>query len=227
MNAATATIYRHALDRDMDEVSGELGGNEPGAPETWKFSIEVAKCWEQEFFAARTPRTRKIALRSAMVMSPERGGIFSTLRTLVQLGLGGRAGSGRQCVSWIHHTDFARAIDFLIINPQLQGPINVCSPNPLPYTGFMSHLRDASGVPIGLPAARWMLELGAFFLRTETELILKSRRVIPRILLDSGFAFRYPDWSSAARDLISECRHGPPNPAGTLPADGMCSHKIA
>src|SRR5262249_46305609 len=143
MNAATATIYRHALDREMDEVNGEIGGTEPGVPETWSFSIDVAKGWEQEFFAARTPHTRKIALRSAMVMSPDRGGIFSTLRTLVQLGLGGSAGSGRQYVSWIHHADFARALDSLIVNEQLQGSINLCSPNPLPYAEFMRHLRDA------------------------------------------------------------------------------------
>jgi uncharacterized protein len=212
MNAATATIYCHSLDRDMDELNGEFGGNEPGVPETWNFSIDVAKRWEQEFLAAPTPRTRKIALRSAMVMSPDSGGIFSTLRTLVQLGLSGRAGSGRQYVSWIHHTDFARALDFLIVHPHLQGPINICSPNPLPYVDFMRCLRYASGVPIGVPATRWMLEVGAFILRTETELVLKSRRVAPRILLDSGFTFDYPDWPAAARDLVRGYREGSAQP---------------
>jgi uncharacterized protein len=202
MNASTATIYRHALDRPMDELSGELGGREPGAPAAWNFSIEVATSWEREFFAASVPGTRKIALRSAMTMSPDRGGIFATLITLVRLGLGGRAGSGRQFVSWIHDADFVRAIDFLIARKDLEGCINICAPNPLPYLDFMDALRRACGVPIGLPAARWMLELGAFFLRTETELVLKSRRVVPTRMLDAGFEFHFPDWPDAARDLV-------------------------
>lgn len=214
MNAATATIYRHSFDRAMDEVTGELGGNEPDAPDTWNFSIDIARSWEQEFFSASTPQTRKIALRSAMVMSPDHGGVFSTLRTLVQLGLGGRAGSGRQFVSWIHHADFVRAIEFLISHGCLEGAINICSPNPLPYSEFIRALRGACGVPFGLPATEWMLEIGAFFLRTETELILKSRRVIPGKLLDNGFKFRFPEWPAAAQDVVrswSEQNHKPAN----------------
>lgn len=202
MNASTATIYRHALDRPMDEVSGELGGREPGAPETWRFSIDVATGWEREFFLAGVPGTRKIALRSAMTMSPGPGGIFATLLTLARLGLGGRAGSGNQFVSWIHEADFIRAIDFLIARTDLEGCINICAPNPLPYSDFMRALRQACGARIGLPATRWMLEIGAFFLRTETELILKSRRVVPGRLLDAGFEFMLPEWQAAARDLV-------------------------
>lgn len=206
MNASTATIYRHALDRPMDEVSGELGGHEPGAPDTWNFSIDVATRWEREFFAAKTPNTRKIALRSAMTMSPNPGGIFASLLTLVRLGLGGRAASGRQFVSWIHDADFLNAIELLIDREGLEGCINICAPNPLPYSDFMAALRQACGVPFGLPATKWMLEAGAFLLRTETELILKSRRVLPRRLLDAGFAFQFPDWSCAARELIRRWR---------------------
>ena len=206
MNASTATIYRHALDRPMDEVSGELGGHEPGAPDTWNFSIDVATCWEREFFAARTPSTRKIALRSAMTMSPDAGGIFATLLTLVRLGLGGRAGSGKQFVSWIHDADFLSAIDLLIAREDLEGCINICAPSPFPYADFMAALREACGVPFGLPATKWMLEAGAFFLRTETELILKSRRVVPRRLLDAGFQFQFPDWPCAARELTRRRR---------------------
>src|SRR5262249_5363164 len=201
MNASTATIYRHALDRPMDEATGELGGDEPGAPSTWRFSIDVATGWEQAFFSASTPATRKIALRSAMVMSPDRDGIFDTLRGLVIRRLGGRAGSGRQFVSWIHELDFVNAIDFLIARPDLAGCINVCSPNPLPNRDFMVALRRACGVRLGLPATKPMLELGAIFLRTETELILKSRRVVPGRLLEAGFKFRFPDWQEAAEDL--------------------------
>ena len=206
INASTATIYRHALDRPMDELTGELGGHEFNAPPSWHFSIDVAKKWEEAFFAAHTPGTRKIAVRSAMTMSPDRGGIFDTLLRLVRLGLGGTAGSGKQFVSWIHELDFVRAIDFLIANEQMTDSINLAAPFPRPNQEFMKVLRQAYGRKIGLPANRWMLELGAFFLRTETELILKSRRVVPGRLLNAGFEFRFPDWPSAARDLVHRWR---------------------
>ncbi len=202
MNASTATIYRHALDRPMDEATGELGGNEPGAPDTWNFSIDVATSWEQAFFAAATPHTRKIALRSAVIMSPSKGGPFDLLLNLVRAGLGGKSGSGKQFVSWIHDADFVRAIEFLIAHEDVDGCVNIAAPHPLPNRDFMSELRRAYGTKIGLPAAEWMLGLGAFFLRTETELILKSRRVVPGRLLGAGFEFNFPDWSGAARDLV-------------------------
>jgi len=206
MNASTATIYRHALDRPMDEATGELGGNEPGAPSTWKFSIDVATSWEKEFFAAKTPATRKIALRSAMVMSPDRDGIFDTLLRLVRFGLGGASGSGKQFVSWIHDQDFLRSIQYLMDHDDLDGAINIASPNPLPNAEFMADLRKAWGTRVGLPASAWMLELGAVFLRTETELILKSRRVIPGRLLAHGFQFDFPEWNVAAHDLVKRSR---------------------
>jgi uncharacterized protein len=120
MNASTATIYRHALDREIDEFEGELGGNEPGLPETWRFSIDVAKSWERSFFDADTPGTRKVALRSAMTMSPVSGNVFAVLLGLVRLGLGGAAGAGTQFVSWIHEDDFLRAIEFLIAREEIR-----------------------------------------------------------------------------------------------------------
>ena len=206
MNASTATIYRHALDRPMDEATGELGGHETDAPSTWRFSIDVATSWERELFAAATPGTRKIALRSAMTMSADRGGIFETLLDLVRAGLGGKAASGEQFISWIHETDFVRAIDFLVEHQTLDGCINICSPCPLPNQEFMRGLREAWGTRIGLPAARWMLEIGAIFLRTETELILKSRRVVPQRLLHEGFQFNFAEWPIAARDLVKRWR---------------------
>jgi uncharacterized protein len=206
MNASTATIYRHALDRPMDEATGELGGQETGAPSTWGFSIDVATRWEREFFAAAAPGTRKIALRSAMTMGPDSGGIFDTLLNLVRAGLGGKAASGEQFISWIHENDFVRAIDFLIEHQTLDGCINICSPCPLPNQEFMRDLREAWGTRIGLPAARWMLEIGAAFLRTETELILKSRRVVPRRLLDDRFQFNFAEWPIAASDLVKRWR---------------------
>ena len=141
-----------------------------------------------------------------MTMSPDPGGIFDTLLKLVRMGLGGRAASGKQFISWIHEADFIRAIDFLIEHQELDGCVNICSPCPLPNQDFMRVLRQAWGARIGLPATQWMLELGAIFLRTETELILKSRRVVPRRLLESGFKFNFADWPNAADDLVRQWR---------------------
>jgi uncharacterized protein len=208
MNMSTATIYRHAFDRAMDEATGELGGKEPDAPAKWAFSIEVATSWEEALFSSATPGTRKIALRAAMVMSPDRGGIFDTLLALVRFGLGGASGSGKQFVSWIHDRDFVRSIDYLIAREELEGAINIAAPNPAPNTDFMALLRKAWETPIGLPAMEWMLGIGAIFLRTETELILKSRRVVPGRLTESGFAFDFPEWGRAAQDLVERWRMG-------------------
>jgi uncharacterized protein len=206
LNASTATIYRHSLDRAMDEASGQLGGNEPGAPDTWNFSIDVAKAWEQAFFSTPTPRTRKIAMRSAMTFSPDRGGVFDVFLGLVRHGLGGPQGSGSQYVSWIHESDLVRAIDMLIDREDLSGVINLASPAPLPNRDFMQALRDAWGIRIGLRVPEWMLEIGAFVLRTESELVLKSRRVVPGRLLDAGFQFLYPHWPAATRELVARWR---------------------
>jgi hypothetical protein len=206
LNASTATIYRHALDRPMDEATGELGGNEPGAPDTWKFSIRVAKGWEQAFFAGSLPHTRKVAMRSAITFSPDRGGAFDLLLSLVRHGFGGSQGSGDQFVSWVHEFDFCRAVEFLIDRQQFSGVVNIAAPHPLRNRDFMRELRLACGAWMGLPAPAWMVEIGAFFLRTESELVLKSRRVIPGRLLDAGFAFLYPEWRAATRELVSRWR---------------------
>lgn len=202
LNASTATIYRHALDREMDEATGELGGNEPGAPDTWNFSIDVAKRWEAEFFGTPTPRTRKVAMRSAMTMSPDRGGVFDVLLRLVRFGLGGTQGPGTQFVSWIHEADFVRAVEFLIEREEMEGVVNLASPKPLPNREFLRVLREAWGARLGLPTPGWMVEMGAAMLRTESELVLKSRRVVPGKLLSAGFEFRYPEWEEAAAELV-------------------------
>jgi len=206
VNASTATIYRHSLDREMDEANGKLGGQEPDVPDSWRFSIEVATSWERTLFAATTPHTRKIALRSAMVMSAERGGTFDILLRLVRFGLGGACGPGKQFVSWIHQDDFVRALYYLVAHEEFKGSVNVASPNPLRNEDFMRLLRKAWGSKVGLPASKWMLEVGAFFLRTETELILKSRRVVPGLLLAGGFEFQFPEWSGASEDLVQRWR---------------------
>jgi uncharacterized protein (TIGR01777 family) len=206
LNASTATIYRHSLDRPMDEATGELGGNEPGAPDTWNFSIQVAKAWEEAFFSTPTPRTRKVALRSAMTFSPDPGGVFDVFLKLVRHGLGGTNGPGNQFVSWIHNADFIRAIEFLIATQDFAGVVNLASPNPLPNRDFLRAIREAWGTRIGLPTALWMIEIGTFLLRTESELILKSRQVIPGRLLAAGFQFTFPHWPEAAQDLVSRWR---------------------
>ncbi|MDB6146944.1 MAG: hypothetical protein JWO45_608 [Spartobacteria bacterium] len=202
LQASTATIYAHRFDTANDEVTGIIGGNEPNVPDTWRFSIDVAKAWEATAHnVGLLPSTRLVLMRSAMIMSPDRGGIFAMLSSLARLGLGGKAANGRQFVSWIHEHDFVRAIETLIAQESLSGPVNVCSPAPLLNAEFMKELRRACRAPIGLPATKWMLEVGAFFMRTETELILKSRRVIPGRLLESGFQFQFPRWREAAEDL--------------------------
>jgi uncharacterized protein (TIGR01777 family) len=206
LQAGTATIYAHRFDAPNDEATGALGGAESHVPDTWRFSVEVATAWERALAAAEVPATRKVMLRSAMVMSPDRGGVFDVLLSLVRRGLGGRAGDGRQYVSWIHDVDFVRSVYWLIEDDALAGAVNVAAPAPLPHAEFMRALRSAWGAPFGLPATRWMLEIGAVAMRTETELVLKSRRVVPGRLLASGFTFLHPDWSEAARDLCARWR---------------------
>ena len=200
INASTATIYRHAVDRPMDEGSGEIGEG---------FSVDVATAWEDAFFSAPAPHTRKVAIRSAMTFSPDRGGVFDVLCGLVRTGLGGTQGPGTQYVSWIHEADFVRAIDFLIARDDISGPVNLASPNPLPNREFMRDLREAWGMRLGLAAPAWLLEIGTFLMRTETELVLKSRRVVPRRLLDAGFTFQFPDWPAAASDLVRQMLSAP------------------
>jgi uncharacterized protein (TIGR01777 family) len=206
LQASTATLYAHRYDAANDEATGIIGGSEPNAPDTWRFSIDVVKKWERELNAAATPNTRKVLMRSAIVMSPSPGGPFDMLLKLVRLGLGGRFGNGKEYVSWIHDQDFVRTLDWLIQHDELEGPVNLAAPNPLPNAEFMQTLRRAWGIKFGLPATEWMLELGAFVLRSETELMLKSRRVIPPRLLNSGFTFQFPTWAEAANDLCKRWR---------------------
>jgi uncharacterized protein len=208
LQASTATIYAHRYDAPNDERTGILGGDEPDVPDTWRFSIDVARMWEHELDAAVTTRTRKVAMRSAMIMSPDRGGVFDVLLGLVRRGLGGTIGDGRQYVSWLHDEDFARAVQFLIERDDLAGPVNLASPSPLPNREFMRALRDTWGIRVGLPAPAWLLEVGTFVMRSESELVLKSRRVVPGRLLDAGFEFRHATWKEAARDLVARWRDG-------------------
>lgn len=206
LQMSTATIYAHRFDAANDEVTGIIGGNEKDVPAYWGYSVEIAKNWEKTLEEANTPKTRKVALRASMVMSPDREGIFDVMSRLVRLGLSGAAAGGKQYVSWIHDRDFIRAIEFLIEREDISGPVNIASPGPLPYNDFMRAMRQAWGMPIGLPAMKWMLEIGAWVMRTDTELVLKSRRVIPGLLLEKGFAFEYSDWSLAVQELVTRWR---------------------
>ena len=205
LQASTATIYEHRFDAPNTEATGILGGAEPNAPDTWRFSLDVANAWEN---AAREEAaqngSRLVLLRTAIVMSPDHGGPFDVLLRLVRFGLGGANGSGRQFISWMHETDFVRAVRWLIANESIHGPVILAAPNPLPNAEFLRELRRAWGARIGLPSPEWLLEIGAFFLRSETELILKSRRVAPGLLLEHGFTFQFPTWPEAARDLCTK-----------------------
>ena len=189
LQAGTATIYAHRYDAANDEATGIMAGAETDAPETWRFSVGVGEAWERAVNEVVLPATRKVILRTSIVMSPARGGAFAIMLGLVRRGLGGRMGDGRQYVSWIHEDDLVRAVRWLIERDTLAGPVNLAAPEPLPNAEFMRVLRRAWGIRFGLPAPEWVLGIGAFFLRTETELILKSRRVVPEPCCGTALSF--------------------------------------
>ena len=197
LNSSSSTIYKHSFEMPMDE-SSETGAAGEAKDE---FSIEVIRQWERALDEAETPRTRKVALRTSMVLGNAKNSVVPVLRRLARFGLAGKMGSGRQFVSWIHQQDFCRAVEWIIAHADLSGPVNMTSPNPLSNREMMKIFREVCHAPFGLPATEWMLEIGAFFLRTETELIIKSRRVVPRKLIDSGFQFRFPNFADAVKNL--------------------------
>jgi uncharacterized protein (TIGR01777 family) len=202
LQMSTATIYADARsrgdDQAHDETNGILGGEELDVPLYWEYSVRIARHWEQAQADAHTPGTRRVALRTAMVMTPDRGGIFNYLSWMVRFGLSGAVAGGQQYVSWIHGEDFVRAVEFLLEREDIDGPVNLTAPDPLPQRELMRSLRVALGHRLALPATRLMAELGAFALRSDTELLLKSRRVVPGRLLASGFTFEHPVWRAAA-----------------------------
>lgn len=215
INSSTATIYRHAEDLPMTEAAGELGEG---------FSVEVAKAWEQAFFAGDVPGTRRVALRTAIVLGD--GGALLPMVRLARFGLGGpqldghwfgtrarraagvfhefRARGGRQRFSWIHVEDVLRIILFLVEQTELDGVVNVASPHPSDNRTLMRTIRKVLGIPLGMPAFRWMTELGAIAIRTETELILKSRWVVPERLSAAGYTFEYPELEPALRNIVKK-----------------------
>lgn len=204
LNCSTATIYQHTFGPPHDESSTDFAPT-PGARD--EFSVAVGQAWEQALDDAQTPRTRKVPLRITLVFGTVEGGVFEILRRLARFGLGGRMGSGKQFVSWIHEEDFCRAVEWVLEHEEMSGPINLAAPNPVPNAEMMRQIRRICGIPIGLPATEWMLEVGAFVMRTETELLLKSRNVVPGRLLASGFRFHFPTMDSALLELEQRLPH--------------------
>ncbi len=193
INAGTATIYRDSKDKPMTEEAGEIGSG---------FSVDVATAWEDAFYASSLPSTRKVVLRTTIALG-NGGGAMKPFMVLTQLGLGGRQGSGDQMFSWIHIEDLYRIIRFTQDNPQIEGPVNAAAPEPVSNAEFMKVLRDRMNRPIGIPAPEPLLKLGAFVIRTEPELLLKSRWVIPEKLLKNGFEFKYPTAKLAVDEIVS------------------------
>ncbi|WP_420320235.1 TIGR01777 family oxidoreductase [Flagellimonas sp.] len=194
INSSTATIYRHSMDKKMDETTGELGHG---------FSVEVAKAWEEAFFSCNTPKTRKVALRTSIVLGKE-GGALLPIKNLAKMGFGGKQGNGNQFVSWIHEKDFAKSVQFIINNDNIYGPINIVAPEPTTNAVLMKKIRSKLRVPFGIPMNPVLLEIGARIVKTETELILKSRNVIPKALLDAGFIHDYGNLELALDNLLEQ-----------------------
>ncbi|MEO8416701.1 MAG: TIGR01777 family oxidoreductase [Ginsengibacter sp.] len=192
INSGTATIYRHSEDKAMDETTGEIGSG---------FSVEVAKAWENAFFEKPAANTRKVTLRIAITLG-KNGGVMTPFTNLVKYGLGGRQGNGRQMFSWIHIEDLFGIIQFVMTNKNMHGIYNAAAPNPVANQIFMEKMRSILKPPIYFPAPKFLLKVGAYFIHTETELVLKSRWVIPKKLLDAGFVFQYPDLENALQNIL-------------------------
>jgi uncharacterized protein (TIGR01777 family) len=205
LNASTATIYKHTFNQSMEEDTGVIGATPEAKDE---FSIEVARAWEEALDKAPTPATRKVAMRTAMVFAASKGGAYRVLRGLTRWGLGGAVAGGHQFISWIHEADLCNSVEWLIDRDDFSGPVNLASPNPIPHRDMMRIIRRECGVPFGLPATRRMLEIAAFVHRTEAELIIKSRRVVPGRLLAAGFQFRFPRMEDAVGEIEERLRMG-------------------
>ncbi len=192
LNSSTSTIYRFSLDKQMDEINGEIGND---------FSMNIAKSWEKAFFETETPKTLKTALRTSIVLG-KNGGAFIPLKTLAKFGFGGKQGKGNQFISWIHEEDFAKAVAF-VIEKKLENKINIVSPSPIRNIDFMAKLQKAVGMPFGISQPEWLLKIGARIINTEHELVLKSRNVIPKRLQENGFTFQYDSVEKTFKDLLN------------------------
>lgn len=204
LQASTATLYAHRLDGPPhDEIDHEIGGMEPDVPLYWTYSTDIAQSWERVAAEQPTPATRRVYMRTSYAMSADDGGIFDWLYWLARVGLGGPIVGGRQYVSWIHEQDLAAAVLLLIARDDLSGPFNLAAPHPLPQAELMATLRRLAGRRFGLSINAWMAEVGAWLLKTDTELVIKSRKVVSRRLPEAGFTFAHPTWDTAAAELLS------------------------
>lgn len=192
INASTATIYIHSENEPMTEKNGKIGDD---------FSMSIAKNWEKVFFSKDHPQTRQIAIRTSIVMG-KNGGAFPMIKKLTKFRMGGKQGNGKQMISWIHILDFCRAIEFLIANKEISGAINITAPNPVQNQIFMKSFKDLMGIKLGISQPEWMLNLGALLIGTETELLLKSRFVIPEKLMQAGFTWEYESHESCLDNLL-------------------------
>ena len=207
---SAATIYDHTFGPAHDEDSNRMGKNQDMFPYVWRHSTNIAINWEKTLFSFNSPSTRKLAIRMAFMISPMKKGYFDILLSMAKKGLGGPIAGGEQYVSWIHFIDFIRAIEFVISHEDICGAVNFSSPHPLPQKQLMSQIRSACGVKLYFPIAQWMSEIGAFFMKTDTELVLKSRMVRPKKLLERGFQFQYPHWPSALADMMKRYKQKAP-----------------
>ena len=192
LNSASATIYRHSMDKEMTEENGEPGEG---------FSVGICNAWENAFYKFKFDNTRQVAMRITIVLG-KTGGAIKPLLTLAKFFLGGKQAGGEQFFSWVHEEDFARIVEFIIEHKELSGSINMVSPKPSRNKDLMKAIRKSVHRPFGLPMPKWMLEIGAVIIRTETELITKSRNVIPKKLTDAGFKFKYGDLQSALKQIV-------------------------
>ena len=199
---SSSAVYAHSFDKPNDEESGQIG-EKPGVPRTWKKISELAQDWEKALHSFPTDKTRKVLARCGVVMGLKKGSAFDIFVKLSRWGLGGPIAGGKQMVTWMHEQDFVQSIKFLLKNDNISGPVNLCSPHPVSQEEFMKTLRETVGVKIGLPAPKWMIELSSYLIRIDSELSLKSRYVIPKVLSDNNFNFKFPDWPSAAKELFS------------------------
>lgn len=192
LNASSATIYIHSETHLNTERNGIIGDD---------FSMNICKSWEKEFFKTENQNIRKVALRTSIVLG-KNGGAFPKFKQITKLGLGGKQGRGNQMMSWIHIDDFCEAVNFIIQNEKLEGAINITAPKPFSNKQMMNQLQKKLKVPFGIPSSIWLLELASIFIKTETELMLKSRNVYPEVLLENGFKFRYPSFDNALNQLV-------------------------
>ncbi len=199
---STSAIYAHSLDYPNNEETGKIG-EAPEIPRVWKAISQLAQDWEKAFHSSETNQVRKVLIRCGVVMGLKKGSAFDIFLNLTRWGLGGSIAGGKQMISWIHEYDFVKSMRFLLENKNITGPVNLSSPHPLPQAEFMKTLRETVEIPFGLPAAKWMVELSSYLIRVDSELSLKSRYAIPKVLMDNQFSFKFPRWPEAVKDLFS------------------------